>query len=142
MLGRGGFGTVYKAEFVGDGGFTKKVALKVLNPDLENVEEVARRFRDEARMLGLIRHRAIVQVDGLVRLSGRWAVIMEYVEGVSLKPIITADRVPPSAALQIAGELAGALDVAYNAPGPEGGPHLLVSRDEVAYDSGEPNTRC
>jgi len=129
VLGRGGFGTVYKAEFVGDGGFTKKVALKVLNPDLENVEEVARRFRDEARMLGLIRHRAIVQVDGLVRLSGRWAVIMEFVEGVSLKQIVTADRVPPSAALQIAGELAGALDVAYNAPGPEGGPLRLLHRD-------------
>ena len=75
-LGRGGFGTVYKAELQGEGGFTKTVALKVLNPEVSGIDEVARRLRDEARVLGLIHHRAIVQVDALVRLDGRWAVVM------------------------------------------------------------------
>ncbi len=46
VLGRGGFGTVYKAEQLGEG--------------MEQVRSVAARLRDEARMLARIRHRAIV----------------------------------------------------------------------------------
>ena len=66
-LGRGGFGTVYRAELAGEGGFSKIVALKVLNPEMEEVNEMAIRLRDEARVLGLLRHRAIVQVDEIGR---------------------------------------------------------------------------
>ena len=109
-LGRGGFGTVYRAELAGEGGFSKIVALKVLNPEMEEVNEMAIRLRDEARVLGLLRHRAIVQVDGLVRLSGRWTVIMEYVEGRDLKDVVAAaGTVPATVALTIVEEVAGAL---------------------------------
>lgn len=101
-VGRGGFGTVYRAELSGEGGFSKVVALKVLNPDMEEVGEMAVRLRDEARVLGLLQHRAIVQVDGLVRLSGRWTVVMEYVEGADLKQVIaSAGKIPPTVALTI-----------------------------------------
>src|SRR5262245_35712256 len=96
-VGKGGFGTVYRAELLGASGFQKQVALKVLNPDVEGSERVARRFRDEARVLGLIHHRAIVQVDGLVRLDGRWTVVMEYVEGIDLRKVIKATGAVPVA---------------------------------------------
>ncbi len=129
-LGKGGFGTVYKAELIGPGGFAKAVALKILNDDMEGLEEVAKRMRDEARILGLIRHRAIVHVDGLVMLDGRWAVVMEYVEGVDLDAVLeNYGKMPIGPVLEIIGELAGALHSAYDKPGPTGEPLRLLHRD-------------
>ena len=52
VLGKGGFGTVYLAEMVSSGGFSKPVALKVLNEEMGGMAEVAQRLRDEARLLG------------------------------------------------------------------------------------------
>lgn len=127
VLGRGGFGTVYRAELLGEGGFVRQVALKVLNPNMEGVSEVASRLRDEARVLGLLRHRAILQVDGLVRLDDRWTVVMEYVEGTDLGTFPGA--LPPGVCLEIVGEVASALHVAYATPGPSGEPLRLLHRD-------------
>ncbi len=108
VIGRGGFGTVYKAEMRGAGGFTKSVALKILHT---NNRETVARLRDEARMLGILRHRCIVQVDDLVRLNGQWAIVMEYHDGVSLDAI---DRpMPLAAALDVVIEVANALDTAF-----------------------------
>ncbi len=128
-VGKGGFGTVYRARFLGQGGFSKVVALKVLNRDMADLDEVLARLRDEARVLGLLRHRAIVQADRLVRLGERWAVVMEFVEGVDLKRILADGPVPPGSALEIVGEVAGALHAAWNTPGPDGKPLHLIHRD-------------
>ena len=73
-LGRGGFGTVYRAELLAAGGFTKQVALKMLSAEGQASEQVVQRLRDEARILGLIRHRAIVGVDSLTEIGSGWAV--------------------------------------------------------------------
>jgi len=128
-LGVGGFGTVYHAELQGESGFRKQVALKVLNPDMSNHDEVARRFRDEARMLGLVRHSAIVQVDGLVWLKDRWAVVMEYVEGMDLRSILEDEALPVGPALAIAAEVAEALHIAYHQEGADGQQLKLLHRD-------------
>jgi len=128
-LGVGGFGAVYRAEFIGQGGFTKLVALKVLREEQPTaVEEIARRFRDEARMLGLLRHRAIVHVDGLVHMHGRWVLVMELVEGCNLAEILR-EPIPLGPAAEIAAEVAAALDAAYRRPGPNGQPLCLLHRD-------------
>lgn len=128
-LGKGGFGTVYKARMHGAGGFTKLVALKILNPELEDMDELARRTRDEARVLGLIRHRALVQVDGLVRIDSRWTIVMEYVPGVDLTRVISAGPLPPSIVLEITEEVSKALEAAQIQPGPDGQPLRLLHRD-------------
>ncbi|MCB9765610.1 MAG: protein kinase [Alphaproteobacteria bacterium] len=114
-IGKGGFGEVYRARKVGDGGFRKDVALKVLNTNMAQVDDVARRLKDEARILGLLNHRAIVKVDLLAQLEGRWTVVMEFVEGADLKEILKANgRLPLGAALEVCQEVASALDYAYN----------------------------
>lgn len=129
VLGRGGFGTVYRADLLGEGSFVRPVALKVLNPEMEGVATVAARLRDEARLLGRIRHRSIVQVDGLVKLDDRWTVVMEFVDGIDLAKVIEAGAVPARAALEIIGEVAGALYVAQTWPGDDGRPLGLLHRD-------------
>ena len=128
-LGKGGFGTVYRARFIGEGGFSKVVALKVLNENMQDLDEVLARLRDEARLLGMLRHRAIVRADRLVRLANRWAVVMEYVEGADLKRIVSATTVPPGVAVEIVGEVAGALHAAWKTEGPDGKPLRLIHRD-------------
>lgn len=128
-IARGSFGTVYRAEMIGQGGFTKQVALKVLNPELTENEEFTRRLRDEARLLALIRHRAIVAVDGLVELDGRWTVVMEYIEGADLKTLLNLGPVPAAAALDVTAEIAAALHITWNRKGPDGRPLRVLHRD-------------
>jgi len=133
-LGDGAFGTVSLADMLSLGGFRKEVALKLLKPDWDAASDAARRLRDEARLLGRLRHRHIVKVDDLVRLEGRWAVVMEYVPGVDLERLLawaneTAESVPPAAALEITGAMAQALDAAWNGPGDQGSALRVVHRD-------------
>ncbi len=128
-VGKGGFGTVYRADLLSAGGFRKRVALKVLNPELADTPEFAHRLRDEARMLGLLHHRAIVRVDGLQQLNGRWTVVMEYVEGVDLKRVLSEGAMPVGPACEIVEEVAGALHSAFETPGHDGAPLRVLHRD-------------
>lgn len=128
IVGQGAFGAVYEGERLGEG-LKRRVALKLLLAEHLGSENVERRLRDEARMLALIHHRAIVRVDDLIRLDDAWCVVMEYVEGASLGELVKAGPVPPRAAVQIAEEVASALHAAHNQLGPEGNPLRLVHRD-------------
>ncbi len=129
ILGQGGFGAVYKAEMIGAGNFAKVVALKIMRRDVDLPPEFALRLRDEARILGMLRHRAIVGVDGLVELEPGWAVIMEYVPGVDVARVLRHADMPPLAALEVVEEVAGALHRVSTTPGPDGLPLMLVHRD-------------
>jgi len=128
-VGKGSFGTVYRATQQGAGGFSKVVAIKILNPEMEGWEDVAARLRDEAKILGLFRHRAVLHVDGLYQIDGRWSVVMEYVPGSALYRVLRArETLPLGAALEMVSELASALHVAYASQGPEG-PLKIIHRD-------------
>lgn len=128
-IGQGAFGTVYLARLVGPGGFEKQVAVKILSPQFAGNPELASRLRDEARILGLVRHQAIVQVDGLLQVQGRWGVVMEYVEGLDLFGILRRVPMPPRAALEMLEHLASALAFAWTVRSPEGEPLRLIHRD-------------
>jgi cell division septation protein DedD len=128
LLGRGGFGTVYRAVLEGAGGFEKDVAIKLMS-DADVPELQLQRFRDEARILGLVRDRAIVSVDPPTRLQGRWAVVMEYVDGASVQRLMKLGPMPPGVVAEIVQEVARALDKVYRASGPDGTPLRLLHRD-------------
>ncbi len=128
VLGRGAFGSVYRAELQGRGGFRKPVAIKLLHSERTSAPEVVRRLRDEARLLAHVSHPGIVQVDGLIQLRGQWAVVMEYVQGVSLRELIALGPVPILCAVQIVQQTAEALDAAHNAADGDR-PLALVHRD-------------
>jgi serine/threonine protein kinase len=128
-LGEGGFGTVYQAVLTDGSGFEKLVALKML-PTHRVSDSTLALLRDEARVAGLLRDRAVVQVQAPMQLDGRWVVEMEYVDGASLARILKQhDTVPPRPALEIVAEIARALDSVVNQPGPDGRPLMLVHRD-------------
>lgn len=129
VIGKGGFGKVYRARLEGPEGFVKDVAVKLLS-DEHAPEEVLRRFRDESRILGLVRDRAIVGVDPPTRLAGKWAVVMEFVDGLSCSRMLSNHGVlPPRVALEITAEVARALDKLYQHPGPDGTPLRVLHRD-------------
>jgi serine/threonine protein kinase len=128
VLGTGAFGSVYRAELMGSAGFRKSLALKLLHPDRASSSEILERLRDEARLLAHVSHPGIVQVGDLVRLDGRWTIIMEHIPGASLRELIAQGRIPVICAVQMVERIAEALDAAHNAK--DGGKSLeLVHRD-------------
>ena len=130
LIGTGGFGRVYQAEMSADGGFTREVAIKLLDPTRFSGDEPLRRLRDEARVLGRIRHRAVVNIYALSRLDPGWAIIMEYVEGVDIGKVVASGGLPPRAALAAVEEIASLLRCAWEQPSGDGGaPLRLIHRD-------------
>ncbi len=128
VIGAGGFGKVYRARMEMAGGFSKEVAIKLVNRD-DVAEITLQRFRDEARILGLIRDRAIVNVEPPVQLEGRWAVVMEFVDGCSFRQLLRLGTIPATVVSAVAQEIARAMDKVYNMEGPDGEPLHLLHRD-------------
>lgn len=129
VVGRGGFGTVYRARMRTSTGFVKDVAIKLLHERASHHSELTR-FRDEARILGLLRDPAVVSVEPPTRLDGRWAVIMDFVDGSSCAQLLHQQiRFPPAIALEVAREVARFLDRAHRFPGPDGRQLGLLHRD-------------
>ncbi|MEE2751513.1 MAG: serine/threonine-protein kinase [Myxococcota bacterium] len=119
-IGKGGFGEVYIAEMSTASGFAKTVAIKLMLQDVEGKADIESRMKDEARMLGMLRHRTIVQADDLITLSGRTAVVMEYIPGTNHSTLVKRENyeedIPPRVSLYIIRQIADALDVAYHRP--------------------------
>lgn len=129
VAGAGALGTVYRAQFDQGSNEARTRAVKILHPRLEHLDRVAGRLEDEARLLGSVHHRAIVQVEGLTQLQGQWAVVMEWVDGLSLGQALEQGALAPGVALEITAEIASALHAAFNAEGPDGSKMLLLHRD-------------
>ncbi len=129
-LGRGGFGEVYRARMRRASGFETVVAVKVLRSDVDPTSQAALRLRDEARVLGIVRHHAIPVVHDLVVFDDRLALISEYVEGEDLSKCLRASDPPGARALaDLGATVADALHAAYHAPLPGGGNARIIHRD-------------
>lgn len=128
VLHRGSRATIYRADLLSSGQFARPVALKVLNgAHAHQAEEVAR-LRDEARLLGVLRHRAIVSALGMIEVAGRPAIVMESAGGADLAALVARGPLPVAASLEIVEEVAGALDVAWRASRGDGQPLQLTHR--------------
>lgn len=126
-LGKGGFGEVYHAIMDRPGGLRTEVALKVLHQNLSPRSQAVERLRDEGRVLGLLRHPAIVRVLDLVVLEDRVTLVSEYIEGVDLHAV--RGELGPRAATEVIGIIADALAAAYTQTGLDGRPLGLIHRD-------------
>ena len=112
-IGHGGMGVVYKAEHLV---FEELRALKVLIPQLAHDETLVRHLRQEARIARRLSHPNAVRVEDLDRAEdGRVFIVMEYVEGRSLRDIIQRQgALPVSQVIKIAQQLCSALDCAHS----------------------------
>lgn len=129
-LGRGGFGEVYRATMVSAGGVSSDVAVKVLHKELDPRSQSVERLRDEARLLGILRHPNILKVSDLVLLEDRVALIAEYVEGADLDVCLKgSDPVSLRGLIEAIGRVADALHAAHTSNGADGEPLNLVHRD-------------
>ncbi|MFO7976658.1 MAG: serine/threonine-protein kinase, partial [Candidatus Hydrogenedentota bacterium] len=97
MIGQGGMGVVYVAE---DTTLGRRVALKVLSPDLVSRRAFEERFRREARIIARLNHPNIVQIHSLETIDEKLVIDMTYVEGGSLADAEGARRVTIGHTLQ------------------------------------------
>ena len=112
QLGKGGFGTVYRA---GHPVIGKLVAIKVLSRRYSSDEGVVSRFVAEARAVNQIRHRNIIDIFSFGQLAdGRHYYVMEYLDGLPLDRHLHEQGVLRiDSALPILRAIARALDAAH-----------------------------
>ncbi len=111
MIGRGGMGVVYRAEHLRLG---RKVALKLLTPDLAENEGFRARFESESRLAAAIDHPHIIPLFEAGDTEGLLFLTMRYVDGIDLKGLLQNEGpLPADRALTIVGQVAGALDAAH-----------------------------
>jgi serine/threonine protein kinase/ankyrin repeat protein len=115
LIGRGGMGAVYRAIHVGTG---RRVAVKVIAPELAGNSEFIERFRREARTIGRLRHPNIVNVTdfGITGENEQTLayLVMEHLEGVTLAVKLKDKRPLPLAdALDILSQTCAAIDEAH-----------------------------
>ncbi len=111
LLGRGGMATVYLAE---DGRLKRKVALKILSPELSADEAFRRRFVDESERLASVDHPNIIPVYEAGQDEGHLFIAMRYVDSTDLKELIASEgHLAPERAISLVTQVAGALDAAH-----------------------------
>ncbi|HEU4339243.1 MAG TPA: serine/threonine-protein kinase, partial [Planctomycetota bacterium] len=111
LLGAGGMGVVYKAR---QPGLDRFVALKVLSPKLTSDVEFIARFNREAKAMAALSHNGIVQVFDYGQEADLCYLVMEYVDGLSLRQLMKERRLSPDAALKVVPKICEALGYAHS----------------------------
>ncbi|MBB1512611.1 PASTA domain-containing protein [Tessaracoccus sp. MC1627] len=112
-VARGGMATVYRAR---DLRLSRAVAVKVMRSDLGEDDEFAAKFDREARSAAVLSHPAVVSVFDQGTSQGQPYIVMEFIDGETLRRVISREApLPPERALEIFEQVAAALAAAHEA---------------------------
>jgi tRNA A-37 threonylcarbamoyl transferase component Bud32 len=127
LLGQGGMGAVYKAR---QPRLNRFVALKILPPEKQKDPQFAERFEREARALAWLNHPNIVTVYDFGEVQGHFYLLMEFVDGLTLRQFFQARRLTPAEALAIVPMICDALQYAHE----QGVVHRDIKPENILID--------
>ncbi len=127
LLGRGGMGVVYKAR---QPQLDRFVALKLLPDEAGRDPAFAERFSREARALARLNHPNIVGVYDFGQAGGHFYLMMEFVDGMTLRQLEHSRKLAPEEALAIAPRICEALQYAHD----EGVVHRDIKPGNILVD--------
>ncbi|MCG6922854.1 MAG: serine/threonine protein kinase, partial [Acidobacteria bacterium] len=110
-IGAGGMGEVYRAT---DTNLGRDIAIKVLPSEVAEDAERLARFKREAHVLASLNHPNIAAIYGLEEADGKPFLALELVEGEDLKERLARGAIPVEEALEIAEQIAEALEEAHS----------------------------
>lgn len=111
-LGAGGMGEVYRAL---DTRLNRRIAIKVLPSDLADDRDRLRRFKQEAEAASALNHPNILTIHDIGHEAGVAFIVMEWVQGQTLRDLLAGSRLPPRRLAQIAHQTAEGLAQAHAA---------------------------
>ena len=134
-LGVGGMAEVYRAEVIGEAGFSKPVAIKRVLRTLSDGNNFAEMFVHEARVVSLLSHPNIVNVVDFARDDNKELfLVMELVEGCDLMRLMKSGPMPINLTGYVIGQILKGLNYAHNAKAPSGEPLGIVHRDVTPHN--------
>jgi tetratricopeptide (TPR) repeat protein len=110
LLGVGGMGEVHRAE---DTRLRREVAIKILHPEAAASREWLSRFRREARLASSLQHPHICTIHELGEHEGQAFIVMERLEGVTVRELIEEGPMPAARVVMLARQVTDALDAAH-----------------------------
>ena len=127
LIGPGGMGTVYKARHRE---LDRAVAVKVLHADLQDDASFTERFVREAQTLARLDHPNIVRVYDFGHREGVYYLVMEFVDGATLRQAIAAGGMAPTEALSLVPRICEALQYAHD----QGVVHRDIKPENILLD--------
>ena len=126
-IGEGGMGEVYLAE---DTDLGRKVALKFLSEHLTSDPDIKARFKREAKAAAALNHPNIITIHEVGEFEGKTYIVMEYVEGESLKERLSKQELSLDKTIEMATEVCKGLSEAHQA----GIVHRDIKPDNILLD--------
>lgn len=107
LLGQGAMGAVYQGKQLS---LDRDVAIKVILPTYADNPDYIRRFEREAKLIAQLTHQNITQIYEFGTFDGYYLIVMEFVEGTSLKGLLSNQKkLPPYAVCEMMAQIASGL---------------------------------